>query len=105
MNNRADGLGNPLEIPLNHNDLVRATAKQTDLPISTVNDAINGALEVIAEELRTTGETGLKGIGKLIKVTRPARPGRNPRTGAAIKIKSAKVPKFRPGKALKDALN
>jgi len=100
MNNRADGLGNPLEIPLNHNDLVRATAKQTDLPISTVNDAINGALEVIAEELRTTGETGLKGIGKLIKVTRPARPGRNPRTGEPVAIPARKGVKFKASKSL-----
>jgi DNA-binding protein HU-beta len=45
------------------------------------------------------------GFGSFAVTKRAARAGRNPRTGAVIKIKSAKVPKFRPGKALKDALN
>lgn len=47
----------------------------------------------------------LLGFGTFAVSTRAARTGRNPRTGAEIKIKKAKVPKFRPGKALKDALN
>ena len=47
----------------------------------------------------------LRGFGAFSVKQRDARVGRNPRTGDAIKIKAAKVPKFRPGKALKDALN
>ena len=47
----------------------------------------------------------LRGFGAFSVKNRPSRSGRNPRTGAAIQIKAAKVPKFRPGKALKDALN
>jgi len=47
----------------------------------------------------------LVGFGTFYVGKRAARAGRNPRTGAAIKIKAAKVPKFRAGKALKDALN
>ena len=47
----------------------------------------------------------LIGFGPFAVTKRPARSGRYPRTGAAIKIKAAKVPKFRPGKGLKDALN
>jgi DNA-binding protein HU-beta len=47
----------------------------------------------------------LVGFGTFAVTARAARTGRNPRTGEAIKIKKAKVPKFRPGKALKDAVN
>jgi DNA-binding protein HU-beta len=47
----------------------------------------------------------LVGFGTFAVGVRAARTGRNPRTGDEIKIKEAKVPKFRPGKALKDALN
>lgn len=100
MNNRADGLGIPLEKTLNHTDLVWATAKFTDLPINTVNDAINGALAVIAEELRTKGEVSLKGIGKLTKVQRSARPGRNPRNGEPVFIPASYGVKFKRSKML-----
>ncbi len=100
MNNRADGLGNQLEKPLTHTELVRATAKQTDLAINVVNDAINGAMVVIAEELRTVGEVNLKGIGKLTKVARPARPGRNPRTGEVVFIAASYGVKFKRSKML-----
>ena len=56
--------------------------------------------------LRAVARAKLDKIKRVIAVgKRSARSGRNPRTGAAIKIKAAKVPKFRPGKALKDALN
>ena len=51
------------------------------------------------------GSVSLVGFGTFAVGKRAARTGRNPRTGDAIKIKAAKVPKFRPGKALKDALN
>jgi hypothetical protein len=54
---------------------------------------------------RKGGTVSLVGFGSFAVTKRPARKGRNPRTGAEIKIKAAKVPKFRPGKALKDALN
>ena len=50
-------------------------------------------------------ERRLVGFGTFTVSKRAARSGRNPRTGATIKIKAAKVPKFRPGKALKDAVN
>ena len=54
--------------------------------------------------LKKSGSVSLVGFGTFSVSKRAARSGRNPRTGAAIKIKAAKVPKFRPGKALKDAL-
>jgi len=55
--------------------------------------------------LKKSGNVSLVGFGTFSVSKRAARSGRNPRTSAAIKIKAAKVPKFRPGKALKDALN
>lgn len=58
----------------------------------------------IATALAKGDRVELRGFGAFSVKSRPARTGRNPRTGAAIKIKAAKVPKFRPGKALKDAL-
>jgi DNA-binding protein HU-beta len=55
--------------------------------------------------LKKGGSVTLVGFGTFAVSKRAARAGRNPRTGEAIKIKAAKLPKFRPGKALKDALN
>ena len=59
----------------------------------------------IATALARGDRVELRGFGAFSIKHRDARTGRNPRTGATIKIKSAKVPKFRPGKGLKDALN
>jgi len=55
--------------------------------------------------LKKGDSVSLVGFGTFVATEREARTGRNPRTGVAIKIAKAKVPKFRPGKALKDALN
>jgi DNA-binding protein HU-beta len=65
------------------------------------------SLKAINEQptLKKGGSVTLVGFGTFVVGKRAARTGRNPRTGAAIKIKSAKVPKFRPGKGLKDAIN
>jgi DNA-binding protein HU-beta len=54
--------------------------------------------------LKKSGSVTIVGFGTFAVTKRAARTGRNPRTGAAIKIKAAKVPKFKPGKALRDAL-
>lgn len=59
----------------------------------------------VKSTLKKGGSVTLVGFGTFAVAKRAARTGRNPRTGEAIKIKAAKLPKFRPGKALKDALN
>jgi DNA-binding protein HU-beta len=59
----------------------------------------------VTAALKENGSVSLVGFGTFCVTERSARVGRNPRTGDAIEIKSAKVPKFRPGKALKDAIN
>jgi DNA-binding protein HU-beta len=58
----------------------------------------------VKSTLKKNNSVTLVGFGTFSVTKRAARAGRNPRTGAAIKIKAAKIPKFRPGKALKDAL-
>ena len=68
-------------------------------------DMIDAFFDLISQKLVDGEDVKISGFGNFQIRTKAARPGRNPRTGAAIKIKSAKVPKFRPGKALKDALN
>lgn len=89
---------------MNKTELIEHIAKQAD-----ISKAAGRALEATIGAVRTTlkkgGTVALVGFGTFAVTKRAARTGRNPRTGAAIKIKSAKVPKFRPGKALKDALN
>jgi DNA-binding protein HU-beta len=62
-------------------------------------------IAAIKATLKKGNSVTLVGFGTFAVPQRAARTGRNPRTGEAIKIKKAKVPKFRPGKALKDALN
>ena len=66
----------------------------------SVVDAVGG----VKSTLKKGGTVSLVGFGTFSVTKRAARTGRNPRTGATIKIKAAKVPKFRAGKALKDAL-
>ena len=67
--------------------------------------ALESMIGAIKTTLKKGGSVSLVGFGTFAVGKRAARSGRNPRTGAQIKIKAAKVPKFRPGKALKDALN
>ena len=67
--------------------------------------ALESTIDAVKKTLKKGGTVSLVGFGTFAVGKRAARTGRNPRTGAAIKIKAAKVPKFRPGKALKDALN
>ena len=90
---------------MNKNDLIAAVAASTNLSKTDAANAIDSMLKVITKSLKKKQEVRLVGFGTFAVTTRAARTGRNPRTGAAIKIKKAKVPKFRPGKALKDALN
>ena len=67
--------------------------------------ALDATLEVVKVSLHKGDTVSLVGFGRSGVTTRAARNGRNPRTGEALKIKAAKVPKFSPGKALKDAVN
>lgn len=90
---------------MNKADIIEAIAKGADLSKASATRALDCTLGAVKQGLRKGGSVTLVGFGTFYVGRRVARSGRNPRTGAAIRIKAAKVPKFRAGKALKDALN
>lgn len=90
---------------VNKSELIDHIAEQADLSKAAAGRALEALIGGVAATLKKGDSVSLVGFGTFAVTTRAARTGRNPRTGAAIKIKKAKVPKFRPGKALKDAVN
>ena len=89
---------------MNKSELIEHIAKQADISKAAAGRALEAIVGGIRSSLKKGNEVTLVGFGTFMVGKRAARTGRNPRTGASIKIKAAKVPKFRPGKALKDAL-
>ena len=90
---------------MNKTELIEHIAVQADISKAAAARAIEALIDGIKSTLKKNDSVSLVGFGTFTVSKRAARTGRNPRTGAAIKIKSAKVPKFRAGKALKDAVN
>ena len=90
---------------MNKTDLIDHIAKQADVSKAAAGRALDAVVGAIKTTLKKGGSVTLVGFGTFVVGKRAARSGRNPRTGATIKIKAAKVPKFRPGKGLKDAIN
>ncbi len=90
---------------MNKSDLVDAIAKSADLSKASAARALDATVETIKKALKKGDTVSLVGFGTFKVGKRAARNGRNPRTGATIKIKAAKVPKFSAGKGLKDAVN
>ena len=90
---------------MNKTELIEHIARHADISKAAATRALESTLGAVKKTLRDGGSVALVGFGTFAVGKRDSRIGRNPRTGAEIKIKSAKVPKFRPGKALKDALN
>ena len=90
---------------MNKQELIDAVAKSADISKAAAGRALDGAITAIKGSLKRGQGVTLVGFGTFYVGKRAARSGRNPRTGASIKIKAAKVPKFRAGKALKDAVN
>ena len=80
-------------------------AKKAGLSKKDAEAAVKAFTEVVAEELKKGEKIQLVGFGTFETAKRAARTGKNPQTGAAIKIPAATVPKFKAGKALKDAVN
>lgn len=89
---------------MNKSEMVEAIAKQADLPKTKAEAALKAFIETTKKTLKKGGEVQLIGFGTFCVAKRSARKGRNPQTGEAIKIKASKLPKFKPGKAFKDAL-
>jgi DNA-binding protein HU-beta len=90
---------------VNKTELIEHIAKHADISKAAATRALEATIGAVKTTLKKGGAVSLVGFGTFAVGKRAARTGRNPRTGDAIKIKAAKVPKFRPGKALKDALN
>lgn len=90
---------------MNKSELIDHIAKKADISKAAAGRALDAAIDSVKSSLKKGGMVTLVGFGTFYVGKRAARTGRNPRTGANIKIKAAKVPKFRAGKALKDAVN
>ncbi|MBF6631857.1 MAG: HU family DNA-binding protein [Comamonas sp.] len=90
---------------MNKTELIEHIAYNTNLSKAGAARALEATLSVVRQTLKKGGTVSLVGFGTFSVTKRAARIGRNPRTGEAIKIKASKVPKFTPGKPLKDALN
>jgi DNA-binding protein HU-beta len=89
----------------NKSDLIEAIAKSADISKAAAGRALDATIESITKSLKKGELVSLVGFGTFYVGERAARNGRNPQTGATINIKAAKVPKFRAGKGLKDAVN
>jgi DNA-binding protein HU-beta len=89
---------------MNKTELIEAVVQTTELPRASVERTLDAALDSIREELKKGATVALAGFGTFKVSDRAARAGRNPRTGEAIEIAAARVPRFVAGKGLKDAL-
>ena len=89
---------------MNKSELVAAIAEKANLSKKDSEAALKAFTDVVAEELKKGEKIQLVGFGTFEVSTR-ARTGRNPQTGAEMKIKASKAPKFKAGKALKDIVN
>ncbi|MBS1175020.1 MAG: HU family DNA-binding protein [Burkholderiales bacterium] len=90
---------------MNKSELVDFIAGEAEISKAAAGRALDAVTTAVKKTLKKGGTVTLVGFGTFSVGKRAARVGRNPQTGAEIKIKAAKVPKFRPGKALKEAVN
>lgn len=85
-------------------EIINALAEKSGLKKTEVKGLFDSIAELATKEVKKNGEFTVPGFGKLVKATRKAREGRNPATGAVIKIPAKTTVKFRLGKAMKDAV-
>ena len=90
---------------MNKTELVDVVAEAADLSKASAGRAIDALLDSICDALKSGDQVSLVGFGTFAVKDRPARQGRNPQTGAAIQISAARIPGFKPGKSLKEAVN
>jgi DNA-binding protein HU-beta len=103
---RATPFPNPQEsIQVNKNELIESVAERTGLAKSDAARAVESVLGTLTEAMQRGDTVALSGFGTFVAKVRAARSGRNPRTGEAIAIPASRVPTFKAGKALKDALS
>lgn len=90
---------------MNKNELILRIAEETALPRKTVEIALNATFNQITQAMAEGERVQIVGFGSFETKERAERIGRNPRTGEEVPIPSATVPVFKPGKALKDAVD
>jgi DNA-binding protein HU-beta len=90
---------------MNKKELVNAMAAKTDSSGAAADRAVNALVEIISESLKKGESLALPGFGTFEVRERAARTGRNPQTGEELKIAASKVAAFKPGAALKAAVN
>lgn len=90
---------------MNKTELIDRIAESADISKASAGRALDATIEAITDSLKQADPVALVGFGTFTVRERAARTGRNPQTGQPIQISAAKVPAFKPGKALKDALN
>ncbi len=90
---------------MNKNELSSAVAEKAGLSKADAASAVEAVLETVTQTLKDGGDIRLIGFGTFAVTRRKASKGRNPSTGAAIDIPASNQAKFKPGKALKDAIN
>ncbi|CAM2802316.1 HU family DNA-binding protein [Paenibacillus sediminis] len=89
---------------MNKSDLVAQVAEATELSKKDVTKAVDAVFEAISTALQNGDKVQLVGFGNFEVRERSARKGRNPQTGEEIEIPASKIPAFKPGKALRDAI-
>ncbi len=90
---------------MNKNDLINLVSDKTEFTKADASKAIDAVFDAITDALAKGREVRLVNFGTFLVAKRKATEGRNPRTGAVLRIPASKRPKFRPGKALKEACN
>lgn len=90
---------------VNKSELIEAIAASADIPKAAAGRALDAMVESVTGALKGGDQVVLVGFGTFSVKDRAARTGRNPQTGAPIEIAAAKIPSFKAGKALKDAVN
>ena len=90
---------------MNKTELIAAVAEKAEISKKDAEKAVKAFTDAVAEELAKGGKVQLVGFGNFEVSERPAREGRNPRTGETMTIAASKTPKFKPGKAVKDEIN
>lgn len=90
---------------MNKTELVAPIAEKAELSKKDSEKALKAFIDVVTDELKKEHKIQLVGFGTFEVSKREAREGRNPQTGKTMKIEACKAPKFKAGKALKDAVN
>ncbi|WP_414039649.1 HU family DNA-binding protein [Acidithiobacillus sp. M4-SHS-6] len=90
---------------MNKSELIEKIAEEAGVTRAAAGHTLDAAVKVVTEALKAGDQVTLVGFGSFMVAEREARKGRNPATGAEIMIAASRTPKFKAGKALRDAVN